>query len=45
MTLPAAWSGAGSAVDVAGGESFAVRSGGLTVNVAPGDARLLRLGE
>ena len=45
VTLPAAWSGAGSAVDVAGGESFAVRSGGLTVNVAPGDARLLRLGE
>jgi len=45
VTLPAAWSGAGSAVDVAGDESFTVRDGSLTVNVAPGDARLLRLGE
>jgi len=45
VTLPAAWSGAGAAVDVAGDESFTVRDGSLTVNVAPGDARLLRLGQ
>jgi len=45
VTLPAAWSDAATVADVASDESFTIRSGSLTVNVAPGDARLLELGE
>ncbi len=43
VSLPAAWSGAASAVDAADGETLGVSGGSFRTVVAPGDGRLFKL--
>lgn len=43
VSLPAAWSGASSAVDAADGETISINGGTFSALVAPGDGRLFKL--